>query len=72
MSHTTVSPAYGREYKSAKAAKADWEAGKDFTVQDMSSRWDGKPINKEDAKTAGFSEVNIRFAQMTKLVVVKL
>ncbi len=26
----TVSPAYGRDYKTAKAAKADFLAGKDF------------------------------------------
>ena len=26
----TVLPAYGRDYKSKKAALADWHAGKDF------------------------------------------
>lgn len=26
----TVVPAYGRDYKSAKSALADWHAGKDF------------------------------------------
>ena len=72
MSHTTVTPAFGRDYTSAKAAKADWEAGKDFILRDMSSRWDGKPINLEDAKGAGYTEVNIRFANNAKLVVVKL
>jgi len=26
----TILPAYGRDYKSAAAVKADWAAGKDF------------------------------------------
>lgn len=72
MSHLTVSPAYGRDYRTAKAAKADWEAGKDFLVQDMSSKWDGKPINLEDARTAGIQEINIRFRQMASVVVVRV
>ena len=25
-------PAYGRDYANAKAVKADWVAGKDFTI----------------------------------------
>ena len=28
----TLVPAYGRDYKSAAAVKADWEAGKDFQI----------------------------------------
>jgi len=47
---TTVTPAYGRDYKTAKAALADWNAGKDFIINDISNRWDGKPINKEGAE----------------------
>lgn len=72
MNHITVTPAYGRDYTSAAKAKADWEAGKDFILQDVSSRWDKKPINLEDARTAGFQEVNIRFARNAKVVVVRL
>ena len=30
MNNGTLTPAYGRDYKSVKALKADWEAGKDF------------------------------------------
>jgi len=72
MSHITVSPAFGRDFKSGKDAKAAWESGKDFIVQDFMSPWDGKPINLEDAKKAGFQEVNIRFKKMASVVVVKL
>jgi hypothetical protein len=44
----TLTPAYGRDYKSKKAVLADWEAGKDFIIADITSRWDGKPANKSD------------------------
>ena len=72
MSHITVTPAYGRDYTSATKAKLDWEAGQDFILRDVTSPWDGKPINLEDARTAGFQEVNIRYRGLTKLVVVRL
>jgi len=72
MKHTTVSPAYGRDYTSGKAAKAAWEAGDDFILQDYQSPWDGKPINLESAKEAGFTEVNIRFKKMAGVCVVKV
>jgi len=65
-------PAYGRDYKSGKAVKADFDAGKDFVIADVSSRWDGKPTNKADLAKAGVKAVNIRFARLTKLVVVKV
>lgn len=31
----TLTPAYGRDYNSAKAAIADFEAGKDFIANDF-------------------------------------
>jgi hypothetical protein len=30
--HTELLPAYGRDYKTAAAAKADWQSGKDFLI----------------------------------------
>jgi hypothetical protein len=68
----TVVPAYGRDYTSKAKAIADWEAGKDFILQDISSPWDGKPINKEDAKNAGFRTVNIRYKKLRQIAVVKV
>lgn len=66
--YVTVTPAYGRDYNSAKAAKADFNAGKDFILRDMMSPWDGKPVGKSDlvGKT-----VNIRYAKERKVTVVK-
>ena len=68
--YLTVVPAYGRDYKSQKAVKADWEAGKDFQINDMSSPNDGAYINKQDAEKDGVT-VNIRFKQLRNVCVIK-
>ena len=70
MKYITVTPAYGRDYKSGNAAKADWNSGKDFILQDFSSPWDGKPINNESIAGTQ-TTVNIRFANMAKIAQVK-
>ena len=69
-SRLTARAAYGRTYKNAAAIKADWDAGKDFVVADFYSPWDGKPINKQDARDAGIS-VSVRYAEDRKVCVVK-
>lgn len=43
----TCIPAYGRDYKSAKAVKADFDANKDFQIHDMFSPDDGRYVNAE-------------------------
>ncbi len=65
--YLTVVPAYGRDYKSQAALTKDWAAGKDFLINDMSSRWDGKPINKQDADQSGIT-VNVRYDGMRKIL----
>lgn len=44
----TLKPAYGRDYKSKKSVLLDFNANKDFIICDLSNRYDGKPINKQD------------------------
>ena len=44
---TTLTPAYGRDYHSATAAKGDFLDGRDFILNDITSPWDGKPCNIE-------------------------
>lgn len=61
----TVTPAYGRDYRSAKAAKADWKAGKDFIINDIASPYDGKPCSIRDGLN-----VVIRFNNLTKVTTV--
>jgi hypothetical protein len=67
--YLTVVPAYGRDYKSAKAVRADWDAGKDFQINDMSSRDDGRYVNKAD-KPADVT-LQVRFARLTKVTMIK-
>jgi hypothetical protein len=63
----TLTPAYGRDYKSAKEVKADWEANKDFIIADISSPYDGKPMNKQDAPKGTY---NIRYKKLTQICVI--
>ena len=60
-------PAYGRDYKSAKDVKADFEAGKDFIYAE-----EGRVCNKADLVKAGVKGVNIRFKGLRNLTVVKI
>lgn len=64
----TVVPAYGRDYKSAAAVRADYEAGKDFTVRDMFSGYNGSAVNKEDAEREGI-QLRVRYQKLTKVVI---
>jgi len=67
----TLTPAYGRDYKTAKAAKADFHAGKDFIVADISDPDDGRYVNKEQLTGDNTPRyLNIRFNQLRKVTVV--
>jgi hypothetical protein len=57
----TVSGAYGRDYKSLKAAKADWDAGKDFIIRDLFSGGAGRYVNKDDV--TGQTGIMVRYKQ---------
>lgn len=67
MARLTVTPRNGRDYKSRAAAIADWEAGLDFTSCGMDSY--GLAVNKEDAVSAGFDPINIRYKKQTEVAV---
>lgn len=64
-----VVPAYGRDYKSKAEAIADWEAGKDFSLEGYGG---GGYVNIESARQEGIKTVNIRYARKTKVAVVKV
>lgn len=57
MGTIVLLPAYGRRYTSWKAAKADWDAGKDFRIED------GPYCSKrdEDALNAEFGDIIIKY-----------
>ena len=41
---------------------------KDFIIADMSSRWDGKPVNKQDADRSGLACVMVRYGKRLEKV----
>ena len=59
----TLTPAYGRDYTSKAKVLADWDAGKDFIINNMFSRWDGKPMNQQDWDGG---MIQFRYAKLTK------
>ena len=63
---TTVVPADGRDYKTAKAALADWKAGKDFIMSNLFHPSDGKRCSCRDGMT-----VMIRFDRERKTVIAR-
>ncbi len=60
---TPLMPAYGRDYKSKKAAQADFDAGRDFVASD------GRYIGKGDLARAGFHarQIEVRSADKRKV-----
>ena len=64
----TCVPAYGRDYQRESEVKADFNAGKDFLIQDIGCRYNGSYINKSDAEGAG-EKLKIRFDRQTKFVI---
>lgn len=61
-------PSPGRVYTSKAAVWNDWIANKDFIVADMSSRWDGKPVNKQDADRSDLACVIVRYGKRLEKV----
>ena len=69
----TITPAYGRDYTTAEAAKADWEANKDFQIASVNSPNCGAYINKADAALfGGVTSVGIRYAKLTKKTIIQV
>ena len=66
--YITLTPAYGRDYKSKAAVLKDWLEGKDFIIATEDVPWSGKPMNVSQADQPQY---NIRYAQNRKLCVVK-
>lgn len=67
----TLVPAYGRDYKSAKAVQEDWDAGKDFLIQDVSSGHNGRYCNKNDNVEKG-TTLKIRYKALTQIKLIKI
>lgn len=67
-SYLSLTPAYGRDYKSAKEVKEAWNANKDFGSL-------FGYVNKQqvdELKARGVTAVNIRYKKLTAVCVIKL
>lgn len=66
----TLVPTYGRDYKSPSEVKEDFHLDKDFIIQDISSKWSGKPANKTSIiQYTNHEKVRIRYSDKTKVTV---
>ena len=64
----TLTPAYGRDYKSKALAIKDFDAGKDFIADDYQSPG---YITKKELLALNIHKVNIRYKKLTMVVVHK-
>jgi hypothetical protein len=63
----TLTPAYGRDYKSQKEIQADLDADKDF-IEAMS----GSYVNRSQLREIGHTAVNVRYAKLRKVTICKV
>lgn len=66
MNYMTLTPAYGRDYKSIKAVKEDWEADKDFVIASYGPD-EGRYINRAQALSIPHTTFSVRYAKQTKI-----
>ena len=67
MNSITLTPSYGRDYKSAKEAKESFLGGKDWIVASISNPYCGRQCSILDLK--GF-RVELRYKKLTKVAIV--
>ena len=65
----TLTPAYGRDYKSRKEVQAALDADLDFIIADMFSEFSGKPVNKSQLIETGVRSVTIRWKSLRSVAV---
>lgn len=66
-SYMEIAGAYGRDYKSLKDAKADWDANKDFQILDVGPNM-GRYINKAQlSEMPAGTTLMVRFKGMTEV-----
>jgi hypothetical protein len=68
---TTLTPAYGRDYKNRNDVITDFNNDKDFIINDMFSPYNGKYCNKSDIKNT-YKSVKIRYNKLQKIIIVRL
>jgi hypothetical protein len=63
----TIVPRQGRDFRSRNDVSRAFYADTDFQVADISSPWDGKPVNFSDLQSAGHTKVWIRYAKLRRI-----
>jgi hypothetical protein len=66
----TLTPAYGRDYKSKADVMKDFESDKDFEVNDVTAQ--GQYTNRAGLVAMKVRSVTIRYARLTRVAVVKV
>jgi len=61
--YSVLTPAYGRDYKSAKAVEADFNTNKDFVLQPQ-----GCYINKEQIEIG--TKLEMRYSKLQKVTII--
>jgi hypothetical protein len=64
MNYIELTPAYGADYRTAKAAREAWKSGKDFIRSSMFCDYSGKPMNREQSQSN--ESYTLRFCNLTK------
>lgn len=64
----SLTPAYGRDYRSKGAVLEDWLARKDFVLNTMSG---STYFNIQSAEDDGIMEIQVRFAKMRKVGILR-
>ena len=65
-----VIPAFGADYKSAKAVQQGWDEGKDFQIVNLFGGDYGRYMNKDDAPKGAY--VTIRYNKNRSVTVIKV
>lgn len=68
--YITLTPSYGRDYKSKAEVQDAWDSGKDFTIADVMHPDSGRQMNRAQARAG--TTVNIRYKRMTAIHVIKI
>ena len=68
----TLTPAYGRDYKSEKAVEEDFNADKDFVAHSYDPKQRGTYTNKNDLKQMGHKQVRIRYSKLSKVMIMEV
>jgi hypothetical protein len=72
MGSITLSPAYGRDFKSRRDAEENFASNQDWRIESIASGYAGAYATRAELKNAGIQEVELRYAKLTKVTIVKL